>query len=134
MITFIKVHDNKQKLAAICNLVFKYFMEGEKISILTASSEAAHYIDELLYNMQQESFLPHSIETNASKERIVITTEPKNFNGASVLINLAPELHPFCKEFAAVFDLYDCTHPTKEELSKKRLAASSQLGLVSHLL
>lgn len=128
-INFVHVSNNQIKLAQICAIVQRHFEQGESLLITLPNTEAAQYIDQLLWKMPEESFIPHQIATSPTQEKIVMTTLVTNVNGATILFNLNPGASPIAKEFEIVYELYDETHPTKLELSKQRLEAYQKEGL-----
>lgn len=119
-ITFLKVKTNQEKLVSITKIVERHFDSAQNILISTPNDQVANYIDQLLWRMTEESFIPHKIATEPCKDAVIITSTPENFNEASVLINLCPGCPPSFNEFTTVYELYDLTHPEKEALSKSR--------------
>lgn len=122
LIFFLKVSDNPSKLKRICDLIQQHFMHGNRLLIAVHNAEAAQYIDQLLWRMPEESFLPHVIAQEKSSEQIVITTKNGNLNNAAILLNLCPEIPSMCDFFEKIYDLYDETQPGKLALSQKRQA------------
>lgn len=88
-IFFINVNDNLSKLRSIYLLCQKHFLLRDNLLIFTQDKIAASFLDELLWKMPQESFLPHTISAISTDEKIVITTISRNLNKAQVLINLS---------------------------------------------
>lgn len=121
-VIFIPVKDNSSKLNAICQTVQNHFDRKNAVLITVPNNEAAEYVDQLLWRMPEESFLPHQIAVNATKELIAITTIGANINGARILFNLCPQAIPFFQEFEAIYELDDATHPNKAMLSQQRKA------------
>lgn len=119
-ITFLKVKTNQEKLESITKIVERHFDLAQNILISTPNEQVANYIDQLLWRMTEESFIPHTIATAPCHDAVIITSTAENFNQASVLINLCPGCPPSFNEFTTVYELYDLTHPEKEALSKSR--------------
>lgn len=117
---FLKVVDNQTKLVRITQTVQKHFEQNAAVLILAPNLEAAQYIDQLLWKYPEESFLPHAIAEGPTTERIAISTDSRNVNKATVLINLCPAVPANYHEFHTIYELYDQTHPSKEELSRQR--------------
>lgn len=126
-IIFIKVTDTQSKLVRICETVQHHFNEKQSILINAASEEAAIYIDQLLWRFPEESFLPHLYTSSPTKEPIVVTTSLQNLNQAKILFNLGSSISPISTEFEKIYELYDCTHPQKEQMSKEKLAVYQQI-------
>jgi DNA polymerase-3 subunit chi len=117
---FLKAVDNTTKLRRIYETVSKHFLQHESILITVNSAEVATYIDQLLWRLPEEGFIPHTIANSPVQERVVITTEQKNLNQAPVLFNLCPQIVANVHEFQLIYDLLDMTHPDKERASRER--------------
>jgi len=127
-VVFLHVQDNASKLEKIVSTISGHYARGSSVLITTPTLEVALYIDSLLWRMPPTSFLPHTISDFTTSERIAITTSETNVNQAKVLINLRPEVSRLSGSIPHVYELYDSTHPQKEELSKKRQAAYQTNG------
>lgn len=127
-IIFIQVKDNAAKLNKICATVQKHFELKESILITVPSAEAAVYIDQLLWRLPEESFLPHAVVHSPSQEMVAITTATANINQAKILLNLRSEAISFASEFLRIYELFDLTHFEKERLSLQRQAVYQSLG------
>lgn len=119
-ITFIPVNTPQEKLDRICALVQQQHEFGRRILMITPNDEASKFIDQLLWRYKEDSFIPHTIASQASKDDIVITTLVQNLNQAHVLINLSPNVPSIFNEFEEIFELQDNTHPEKARLSQQR--------------
>jgi len=126
-LTFLKVHDNASKLQAVLSTIQRLFRERKRVLISVPNSEAAQYLDEILWKMPPESFIPHAIVNQNCDELVAITTLHANFNKATVLINLCPTISPLTSQFEQVFDLDDQTHPSKAKLTAERKQAYNNL-------
>lgn len=127
-IHFLSVKTNQEKLSAVCRVVGQHFFKGERVLILVSAPAVADYIDQLLWSMPPESFVPHIKTEEPSSERVVITTSSKNLNQASILINLGTTIPAEIEKYELVYELYDTTHPTKAQLSQERYATYSKEG------
>lgn len=120
-VTFHLVKSNAAKLKAISDIVGEAFAAGKKMLIIAPSAEAAAYIDQLLWRMPEESFVPHVIASKAVPNRVVIAVNPaQNLNQADVLLNLSPSVSSISDQFAEVHELFDETDPVKAEQSAQR--------------
>lgn len=119
-IFFINVSDNLSKLSAIVSTCKKHFLNRDSVLIFTQDKIAAQFIDDLLWKMPQESFMPHTIASQSTDEKIVISSIPRNLNKAQVLINISPKPATFCNEFEIIYELMDATTKEKLQLSKER--------------
>ncbi|HEV8051477.1 MAG TPA: DNA polymerase III subunit chi [Parachlamydiaceae bacterium] len=119
-VCFIRVTDNASKLQKLCAMIHDHFIKKDKVLIVVPSTEAAKYIDQLLWRMPEESFVPHAIASGATKEQIAITTNLTNLNSASVLVNLLSNIHPNPGPVDLIYELLDLTSKEKEEISRKK--------------
>lgn len=127
-IIFLKVTTNQEKLLSLTTIIQKHFDLSDQILIFTPTDEVARYIDQLIWRLPEESFIPHIISHHACKDRVVITSKKENINKAQVLINLGQDAYATCHEFQTVYELYDQTHPLKEESAKLRHASYINSG------
>lgn len=86
----------------LVGLLGRIYGKDLKVCLVAASPQHAAHLDEFLWTHSVDSFLPHGPCTgpNASMHPIIICTEPKDINGASILV-LAHGL------FVATFADYD---------------------------
>lgn len=126
-ICFMKVSDNASKLQRLSSIIHQH-SKNDKILIAVPSNEAALYIDQLLWKLPEESFLPHAVVNFPTKERIAITTSPSNINQAAILINLMPNLHPNPGPVSLIYELLDSTSKEKEAVSLQKKAAYATAG------
>lgn len=128
-IIFLNVKTPQDKLSALCRSVHTHFEKGERVVIQVPNEEAARFIDLLLWKSPPESFIPHCISFIPANEQIVITTAEGNVNQAQVLVNLRSEIPTNPTVYALIYELYDTTHPDKEQLSLKKQQGYHALGL-----
>lgn len=127
-IIFLKVATNQNKLFSLTKVIQKQFDLNEHILIFVPTNEVAQYIDQLIWRLPQESFIPHIVSDTPCNNPVVITSKNENLNKATVLINLSQNVNTNFHEFHTVYELYDMTHPSKEELSKARHLSYSERG------
>ena len=127
-ICFLTVKDNPTKLQKICEIIGSHFVKKQRVLIAVPSNEAAAYIDQLLWKMPEEGFIPHAIHQNATQDYVVITTAPQNLNQAQVIVNLLPTQHPNPGSVDTIYELMDLTSRDKEETSRKKQATYQQAG------
>ncbi len=132
-VTFLEVKTNPDKLAAISRTVQHHYAREEAVLIVVPNAEAAHYIDQLLWKIPAEGFLPHEVGTKECRDPVLITTQAQNLNQALVLIHLGQEASPIAHDFQHVYELYDRTHPAKEKLAQAREAHYKALGYAVEL-
>jgi DNA polymerase-3 subunit chi len=127
MIKFFKVSTNEEKVQKISDLVAEYYHKKERFLILAPNERAAQYLDQLLWRLPKESFLPHEVAEKKVKANIAITVSGGNVNQASVLLNLGAK--PIKEGYETVLELMDETDPEKKKRSEERLVAYQRLGM-----
>ncbi|MBJ7450086.1 MAG: DNA polymerase III subunit chi [Parachlamydiales bacterium] len=127
-IHFRRVLKNIDKLSAVCQIAQEQFLRKERLLITVPDETTEKYIDELLWRLPTDSFLPHFVRTSECEESIVITRWPKNLNHAGVLLNLCPNPTPIALQFLHIYELFDETHPSKKAISQKKWDIYSQAG------
>jgi DNA polymerase-3 subunit chi len=128
-VIFLHVADAKTKITRLCNAIHQNFAQGKRIFINTPSPEASHYLDELLWSHPAESFIPHEVTQQASMIPVVISQRHENLNKAQILINLCAQINPNYNTFEKIYELWDQTHPAKEQESQQRKYGYEQLGI-----
>jgi DNA polymerase III subunit chi len=121
-VIFLRAADNTSKLEQICKTVNLHFEKNERMQISVPSTDAAAYVDQLLWRLPEESFIPHSISQSPTQEQIIITTQTGNLNHATIWMNLCPAVSGDPSLFSIIYELWDQTHPSKEALSAQRQA------------
>ncbi|MDH5484791.1 MAG: DNA polymerase III subunit chi [Gammaproteobacteria bacterium] len=73
-----------------CKLAEKAWQQGNRILIQTASADESHIIDELLWTLKQDSFIPHAVLNTSSNDDnpILISHEAANDGQFQLMINL----------------------------------------------
>lgn len=122
-VLFHKVATNAEKLKKVAAIIDEALHQRLKILILVPNMQAAEFLDKYLWQISDESFIPHCISNAATNECAVITTLHENVNKASLLLNLNPNISPISHCFEAIHDLEDLTSPEKALLSKERRIA-----------
>ena len=88
-VTFFQVTKNEETKRCIVDVAEKYFEKKEPLLIQLPHQKGLEYVDDLLWNHPQDSFLPHTIEK--SNDLIVLSSSKTNPNGARSILNLCPE-------------------------------------------
>lgn len=127
-VIFLKVMDNAMKAKRLSEAVSYYFLQQVSILLLVPNDQAAQYVDQLLWRLPENSFLPHQITQEATNEFIAISTVQSNLNQAQTLINLCPMASPIADQFITIIELLDHTSVEKLQLSQQRQAAYRSLG------
>lgn len=133
-IAFYRVKDNAAKLQFICSKAQEAVRQEKRLLIAVPNLEAAQYVDQLLWRIPEESFIPHVVTDMPTQEWIAITLqEQQNVNQATHLLNLCPHPSPLYQYVEEVYDFYDETQPQKKELSEQRLRFYQEKGLRVYL-
>lgn len=92
----------------VCRLVEKAFALRNDVYIHTASQQAAHAFDDLLWTFKPGSFIPHEVVTEAQARAacpvcLGFDLEPQG--DCSVLVNLDDEVPVFFSRFERVLEV-----------------------------
>lgn len=87
----LTANDSNARFNFACRLAEKAWKLGHSIYIHTESSEQAHYVNDLLWQFRNSSFIPHSLvgEKQEPASRLVIGCETPTVDMNDVLINLS---------------------------------------------
>jgi DNA polymerase IIIc chi subunit len=111
-ILFFPVKGTQAKLLKICEIATLHVQKREKLIILVSDQIAFEFVDELLWKLPEEGFLPHP------NSFLTIETEP---NGeATALFNLQQTAFLQKDSFKKIYELEDYTSSEKLQLSKQR--------------
>lgn len=118
---FFQVRTAQDKVNRIAEAAQLHFFKKEHLLFLVEDDRALQFIDNLLWTFPTESFLPHRIVSEKCDEKIAISKEKINFNGAKAVFNLC--LTPLLLEAPLLYDLEDLSTPNKQMLSQVRFNA-----------
>jgi DNA polymerase-3 subunit chi len=127
---FHHVATPKEKLHRVCEIAKEIYDKGEKVFISVEDDKAAKYLDRLLWSQPPESFMPHEVSDTPSKLPVVISTQVKNLNNATVMLNLCGSVPPLTKKFSCIHELEDYTTPEKQRLTEERLKTYKDKGFL----
>lgn len=120
-IIFYPVKDTATKLLRICETAARHLLQKEPLLILAPDAAAVNFIDELLWRLPEESFIPHP--TNL----ISIALEP--VHDGSFLFNLRPIAYTQKFFFKTIYELEDHTSSERLQLSKARYSSYREAEL-----
>lgn len=113
-VVFFIVKDVNAKLRKIAAVAQEYLEKKEPLLILVPDQAALAFVDELLWKLPEESFLPHPTKL------LQIDTQARE---TVALFNLRPAAY-LDKPYAhTIFEFEDYTSTEKLQLSKQRYAA-----------
>lgn len=128
-VTFFQVKSDGEKRERIIRLAEEYFEKKEPLLIQLPHQKALEYVDLLLWRSPQESFLPHAIKDEPSKDFIVLTTSGNNPNKARSILNLSPD--PVDNQnlsFMKIYELEDLASTHKNHSAQERYKAYKNAG------
>lgn len=133
-VTFYQVLDNPQKVALICQTSESLFRQKKKLLILTPNFPATQYIEELLWRLPPEGFLPHVVADTATAEWIAISLQQEvNVNKAPYLFNLrqeAVEQQLASQGIQEIYEFWDETDPQKKANASKKWSDYESRGFL----
>ena len=89
-----------------CRLVDKAWKLGHRVFIQTQSIEQAKRLDDMLWQYQASSFVPHCLlDEKTGDESVVISPELPDGSHHDVLINLSASTHRSHLDFARVNEI-----------------------------
>jgi len=128
-VVFFQIKDAKTKLIKIIQTAMHHFEKKEKLLIQVSDEASLSYVDELLWRVPIEGFLPHVVSNRPIDDFIVITKMQENLNKSSYLFNLSQDIIDLDTSYKIIYDFDDLTSPKKLEKSKKRFEIYRQAGL-----
>lgn len=127
-VIFFQVNDNANKLKKIIEMAHFHFGKNEPLLIFVEEEKGEKFVDELLWKTPAESFLPHTVSNEPTKELIVITKSKNNLNQARVAFNLCPTSLFLNEPLKIIYEFEDLTAPVKKNFSSQRFDAYKKAG------
>lgn len=105
----------------ICDITEKFFQNNIDVNIYAHEEDAAQ-LDNLLWTWKQESFIPHTLNTNPaiSGEYVVISNSEDNLYPCSALILHDPLPIDSIQKYPLIVDFAEIYHSDKKRESRKR--------------
>lgn len=96
-------------LALACELIGKAYGGGHQMAVRAPDGATAHQLDQLLWTLNQQSFIPHVIADSklAAQTPVIIDTadHPSPQSHGDMLFNLAAETPPDFSGFRLVIEI-----------------------------
>ncbi len=127
-VIFLSVQDNKSKLGKIMGVIYDHYVSGERVLVRLPDEKAVAFLDDHLWQVPNDSFLPHEVAYDKSDEAVVLTTANRNLNDATILVHLCPEPSAMALRYRCVYDLKDETNTVQLERSRERYKAYRERG------
>jgi DNA polymerase-3 subunit chi len=125
-----------EKAKHLAELAEEYFLAGARVLILVQDANQGVTLDRFLWTWNKGAFLPHVFDNGSVdcfEEPIVICTEERCCNGATVLIMGKPCSVEFVRGFTQVIDFAELYDDALAEASRKRFAAYREAGFAPRM-
>ena len=97
-------------------LIDKAWKLGHRVFIQTQSTEQAKRLDDMLWQYQATSFVPHGLlDEKTGNESIVISSQLPDGSHDDVLINLSADTHTSHLDFARVNEIVSADQDSLEQ-------------------
>lgn len=105
----------KDRETALCQLVGKALMQGQRIIVLTGSEAASSAIDRLLWEIPPAGFLPHcSADADfAAETPIIVDHRVEIITPRDILFNWTERIAPRFTEYARLIEIVDSDEALK---------------------
>ena len=116
---------------ALPKLLEKAVERGMKALVLTGSPERTEQLNDVLWNYDPASFLPHGCEKDGAVERqpIYLTDRDQNPNDASLLVLVDGMESANTSAFARIIDMFDGTSDAAVAAARQRWKTQKDAGL-----
>ena len=133
-VTIITVSTNQEKVRKIINQSIECLKEKKRLIFFVENDQAGRFLDDLLWNGSNQSFIPHCLTDHECIDPIVITQSEKNLNSADYVFNLMAHAKVKEDQSLHIIELYDKTDPAREKISENRLQEyiKSEFQIISH--
>jgi len=114
-----------------CKIAEKNWLSGKRVLIQTDSAEDSRQLDELLWNLRPESFIPHGIathETSDSQQPILLSHQKIRDNNFQYIINLSSRVSDICNETPVTDNQQNSTHSATPDTSLEGLVIDELLN------
>lgn len=128
-VVFFSAKDPQEKLSKLCTIVQKHFQECNPLLLVMADVRAQDFVDELLWRMPPESFIPHASSNMPCKDIIAITSSSQNINQAKTIFNLTSFPLLWTEEPVTIYEFEEHFSPQKRQATENRYQAYREKGL-----
>ena len=113
-----QVGDGLSRAVAVlaCQLTTARFRQNQTLFLLTQTQEQAEQLDEMLWQQDPHSFVPHGLSDEATVIQAPVeigTGMPKR--SRQVLVNLADSIPAFANRFAQIIDFVPADESQKQQ-------------------
>lgn len=117
----IEKDEHAALLHAACHLTSQCYRNKQKCLLLCADKSSAEKLDDLLWQLPVEAFVPHNLtgEGPANGTPVEVCWEMPSRPGKGVLINLTTELPQNADRFAQVYDFVPADEDLKQQARER---------------
>ena len=117
-------------LQPICTFVARLVENGGKVIIVTETRAAAEKIDSMLWEFEENSFVPHCvIEEATGLDPVVITPYLSLDFTAPYLVNLTRDVPTYTENFSTIVEFVYRKDRGRLERSRKKWSKYEELGI-----
>lgn len=127
-IVFFSVQDTQDKLAKLCAIAKGHFEKNDPLLVMTADEKARNFVDELMWRVPADSFLPHTASDMPCRDLIAITSSRQNTNQARTIFNLTPEPLFFEELGLTIYEFEEHISEQRRKSSEARYRAYRDRG------
>ncbi|MEE9345317.1 MAG: DNA polymerase III subunit chi [Methylococcales bacterium] len=109
----LNTSQSRERYIVACRVAEKAYKLGQRVFILTSSTEETRTLDNLLWSFRQGSFVPHTVidenrqpSTEALSNTVIISSSVLASN-ATVLINLSVDIPDNIDTFERIVEIID---------------------------
>ena len=116
-----QVAEQPAQLHAACQLASQCYRQKQRSLILCENQNAAEAMDELLWQLPTDAFVPHNLtgEGPANGTPVEICWEMPAYPNKGVLINLGRELPQNIQRFAKIYDFVPADETLKQQARER---------------
>lgn len=128
-VTYYTVKTAAAKMHYLIQTASSHFAQKEKLQIIAPDKKALTFVDELLWNQPQESFLPHCTSSPVLfNDLIYICLPDEALDDYLFVFNLCPTPYTPHPRVKVLYELEDYSHPDKKALFQTKFKLYQSLG------
>ena len=124
-----ELSDSPAHFALACQLCANFYRANQRVFVYTARQQDAELIDQLLWQFDADSFVPHNLsgEGPARGAPVEISWQPPR-QSRQILINLANEIPAFASRFTDIIEFVPSQAAAKAQ-ARERYKQYRQSGI-----
>lgn len=108
------------KLKFVCDVTELFYNQNHTLAIYANDAKSVTQIDQLLWSWKQESFIPHSRNSEQDQTPVTIYTSGEDFGDTEVLVQFDPAQPDALSRFKYVIDFAELYDKTRLQESRRR--------------